>query len=69
MHGDLTLHGQIHPTDLDVTLKDELYSGAATLRQSHFRIKPVTVAGGTVKVKDEIKVQFKIALMTVSPSL
>jgi polyisoprenoid-binding protein YceI len=61
--GDLTLHGQTRPTDVDVTLKDGLYSGSATLRQTQFDIKPVTVAGGTVKVKDEIKVQFKIALM------
>ncbi len=69
VHGDLTLHGQVHPADLDVTLKDGFYSGSATLRQTHFGIKPVAVAGGTVKVKDEIKVQFKIALTTVSPSL
>jgi hypothetical protein len=26
-------------------------------------MKPVTVAGGTVKVKDEVKVEFEIALV------
>jgi len=33
------------------------------LNQSGFGITPVRVAGGTVKVKDEIKVAFSIALI------
>jgi hypothetical protein len=46
-----------------VTLKGEHYRGSATLRQTDFGIKPLTVAGGTVKVKDEVKIEFEIAFV------
>jgi len=39
------------------------YRGSATLKQTDFGITPVTVAGGTVKVKNEVKVEFDIALL------
>jgi len=60
--GNLDLHGQTHPITVDVTLKDGLYKGSATLKQTAFGITPVTVAGGTVKVKDDLKIDFQIAL-------
>ncbi len=63
IHGNLELHGQTHPISLEVALKDGLYQGTAVLKQTGFGITPVKVAGGTVKVKDEIKVVFSIALM------
>jgi polyisoprenoid-binding protein YceI len=63
VRGTLTLHGKEHPIAVEVTLKDERYQGSATLKQTDFGIKPVTVAGGTVKVKDEVKIEFQIALM------
>jgi polyisoprenoid-binding protein YceI len=63
IHGNLDLHGQTHPISFEVTLKDGLYAGAALLKQSEFGITPVRVAGGTIKVKDEIKVAFPIALL------
>jgi polyisoprenoid-binding protein YceI len=63
VHGTLDLHGQSHPVAIDVALKDGVYRGTATLKQTGFGMKPVTVAGGTVKVKDEIKVEFAIALV------
>jgi polyisoprenoid-binding protein YceI len=63
IHGNLDLHGQHHPIAFDVTLKDGLYEGTTVLNQSGFGITPVRVAGGTVKVKDEIKVVFSIALL------
>jgi polyisoprenoid-binding protein YceI len=62
IQGNLDLHGQTHPISFEVTLKDGLYEGTAVLKQSEFGITPVRVAGGTVKVKDEIKVKFSIAL-------
>ena len=61
--GTLDMHGQSHPVAVDVTLKDGVYRGSATLKQSGFGIKPVSVAGGTVKVKDEVKVEFEISLV------
>ena len=62
--GNLDLHGQTHPVTVEVFLKDGSYRGAATLKQTEFGITPVTIAGGTVKVKDEIKVEFSINLLT-----
>jgi hypothetical protein len=34
--------------------------GSFTLRQSDFKIKPPSVAGGTVKVKDEVRFAFDL---------
>ena len=62
VRGTLELHGQSHPVTADVTLKDGRYLGTATLKQTAFGITPVTVGGGTVKVKDELKIEFSIAL-------
>ena len=61
IHGNLDLHGQTHPISFEVALKDGFYQGTAVLKQTGFGITPVKIAGGTVKVKDEIKVAFSIA--------
>ena len=63
IRGNLDLHGQTHPMSFEVALKNGLYEGTAVLKQSAFGIKPVRTAGGTVKIKDEIKVAFSIALL------
>jgi len=63
VHGNLALHGKDHPVAVEATLKGEHYRGSATLKQSDFGITPVTVAGGTVKVKDVVKIEFDIALI------
>jgi polyisoprenoid-binding protein YceI len=63
VRGNLKLHGKDHPISFEVTLKDDRYRGSAMLKQTDFGITPVTVAGGTVKVKDEVKVEFDIALV------
>jgi len=63
IHGNLDLHGQTHPISFEVTFRDGSYQGAALLKQTAFGITPVKVAGGTVKVKDEVKVAFSIALL------
>jgi polyisoprenoid-binding protein YceI len=62
VRGNLELHGQTRPISVDVSLKDGVYRGTAMLKQTQFGIAPVSAAGGTVKVKDEIKVEFSIAL-------
>jgi polyisoprenoid-binding protein YceI len=59
--GNLELHGKTHPVTVDVSLKDGIYSGSASFKQTEFGITPVKVAGGTVKVKDEVKIDFEIA--------
>lgn len=62
VRGNLTLHGQIGPVVVTVIEKDGHYQGSATLKQRDFGIAPVSIAGGTVKVKDEVKVEFDIVL-------
>jgi polyisoprenoid-binding protein YceI len=63
VHGNLALHGKDHPIAVEVARKGEHYKGSATFKQTEFGITPVTVAGGTVKVKDEVKIEFDIALV------
>lgn len=58
--GDLTLHGQTHPVSVSVKKEKGAYSGSARLKQTDFGITPVAVAGGTVKVKDELKLDFVV---------
>jgi polyisoprenoid-binding protein YceI len=60
VHGNLTLHGQTHPLKIDVGREQGRYRGSARFRQTEFGITPVTVAGGTIKVKDEVRVEFEI---------
>ena len=60
VRGDLTLHGQKQPVDVAVSLQDSHYRGSASLKQTAFGITPVSIAGGTVKVKDEVKIEFDI---------
>ena len=63
VRGTLGLHGKERPVAVDVTLKGEHYRGSATLKQTDFGITPVTVGGGTVKVKDEVKIEFEIVVL------
>lgn len=61
--GNLTLHGQTHPIVVQVTKLDAThFSGSATVRQSTFGITPLKIAGGTIKVKDDVALAFEIAL-------
>jgi polyisoprenoid-binding protein YceI len=58
--GNLTLHGETHPVTAEVEQRDGHYLGSATFKQREFGITPVTVAGGTIKVKDEVKIEFDV---------
>jgi len=62
VNGELTLHGQTRPLSLEVREQDGHYAGACRFRISDFRIQPVKAAGGTVRVKDEVQVEFDIQL-------
>jgi len=62
VHGNLTLHGQTSGANVDVVLKDSQFEGFAQLKQHDFGIAPVSVAGGTVKVKDEVRIEFTVVL-------
>lgn len=60
--GNLSLHGQTKPVTVSVTRNGGRYTGEAKFRQTEFGITPISVAGGTVKVKDEVKVTFEIGV-------
>jgi hypothetical protein len=58
--GRLTIHGQARTITFPVTRASAKYHGAVVIKQRDFGIEPIKVAGGAVKVKDEIRVQFEI---------
>jgi polyisoprenoid-binding protein YceI len=60
VRGELELHGQTHPVTVRVVREQGHYKGSASLKQSDFGIVPISIAGGTVKVKDEIKIDFDV---------
>jgi hypothetical protein len=60
IRGDLTLHGQTHPVEVEVSSNQGHYLGSATVRQKDFGVTPVTAGGGTIKVKNEVRISFDI---------
>jgi polyisoprenoid-binding protein YceI len=60
VHGELVLHGQSEPVEIRAVAENGSYQGWATIRQTRFGIKPVSIAGGTVRVKDEVRIDFAI---------
>jgi polyisoprenoid-binding protein YceI len=62
VRGTLTLHGRTQPLTMTVEQRNGVYRGSVEFKQSAFGIKPVSVGGGAVRVKDQVKIQFEIAL-------
>jgi polyisoprenoid-binding protein YceI len=64
LNGDLALHGvtRRQPVSARVTVRGDVVrsAGEFSLCQSDYEIKPVSAGGGTVKLKDEIKLSFDI---------
>ncbi len=60
VQGNLTLHGKKQPVAVEVSLQGGHYRGSGSIKQSDFGIEPIRIAGGTVKVKDELKIEFDI---------
>ena len=58
--GDLTLHGVTKPVSLRVRQTGDSYTTHTVLRQTDFRIKPISIGGGMIRVKDEIEIDFQI---------
>jgi polyisoprenoid-binding protein YceI len=62
--GDLTLHGVTRGVAIPAKLvfnADNLHArGDFSVRQTQYNIKPVSIAAGTIKVKDEVKFSFDI---------
>jgi polyisoprenoid-binding protein YceI len=62
--GNLSLHGETRGievnAEIDLSANSLRARGEIPLKQTSFGIKPVSIAGGTVKVKDEVKLSFDI---------
>jgi polyisoprenoid-binding protein YceI len=65
LNGELTLHGVMRNQVVAarVTLKGDILraGGEVSVRLSDYEIRPVSAAGGTIKLKDEVKLSFDIA--------
>jgi polyisoprenoid-binding protein YceI len=62
VRGNLTLHGQTRALTLTVREAAGHFRGISRLKQSDFGITPIKIAGGAVRVKDEIQIEFDIQL-------
>ena len=60
VHGEITVHGQTRPVSVDVAEQNGHYRGTAELKQKDFGINPISLGGGTIKVKNELRVEFDI---------
>jgi polyisoprenoid-binding protein YceI len=64
LNGALTLHGatRTQPVSARASLIGDMLraTGEVSIRQSDYGIQPVTAAGGTIKLKDDLKLSFDI---------
>jgi polyisoprenoid-binding protein YceI len=64
IRGELSLHGVTNGETVEAQLRilqgEVRLSGEFMLRQSAYRIKPVSAVGGTITLKDELKFSFDI---------
>lgn len=58
--GNLTLHGVTKSVQADVKKDGDRYSGTAHIKQTDFGIKPISVAGGMIRVRDLLDITFVI---------
>lgn len=65
VQGRFSLHGVTKPVSIVAHVENGRYAGRFALKQHDFDITPISIAGGTVKVKDEVAIEFDIA---TSPS-
>lgn len=65
--GELTLHGKSKTIKVQVNYAPAaqggyLFKAEFPIRQTDFDLKPESVAGGTVKVKDEVKIRVQLSV-------
>ena len=69
--GSLSFHGvtrnQLVPVRITSMAEMMRASGEFTLKQSDYQIKPVSVAGGALKLKDELKFSFEMVAHRQEP--
>ncbi len=60
VEGDLALHGVTKPVSLMVRESGASYSTRTVIKQTDFGIKPISIGGGMIKVKNEVEIDFQI---------
>ena len=58
--GDLSLHGVTKPVSLTVKQTGDSWTTHTVLKQTDFGIKPISIGGGMIKVKNEVEIGFQI---------
>ena len=58
--GDLNLHGVTKPVSLTVKRSGDSWTTRTVLKQTDFGIKPISIGGGMIKVKNEVEIDFQI---------
>jgi polyisoprenoid-binding protein YceI len=58
--GVLTLHGASKPVSVFVKRDGESYTGHTVIKQTDFGIKPISLGGGMIKIKDPLDIDFVI---------
>lgn len=58
--GNLFLHGVTRPVSLTVKQENGAYTTRTVLKQTDFGIKPISLGGGMIRVKNEVEIDFKI---------
>jgi len=65
LDGELTLHGvaRTQPVSARISVNGDVLRamGDFSVRQSDYEIRPVSAVGGTIKLKDELKLSFDIS--------
>jgi polyisoprenoid-binding protein YceI len=60
VRGQLTLHGQTRAVTINVVRTQEHFNGTVSFQQSAFGITPISIAAGSVKVKDDVSIAFDV---------
>jgi polyisoprenoid-binding protein YceI len=66
VEGDLTITGTTQPVTVHGQLADGRTHGSATVTQSTWGIKPYSAFFGALKLRDEVEVEFDLALAAAS---
>jgi polyisoprenoid-binding protein YceI len=58
--GDLSLHGVTQRVSLTVKQTGDSWNAHTGLKQTDFGIKPISIGGGMIRVKNEVEIDFQI---------
>ncbi|MGD1071293.1 MAG: YceI family protein [Bryobacteraceae bacterium] len=64
VEGSLTLHGVSKPVSVAVKREGESFTGHTVIKQTDFGIKPISIGGGMIRIKDPVDIDFEIFART-----